>query len=80
MNKQLSTKQAKLYRFICSRIKAERDPSYREMADHMGMASINSVAVMLAILERKGYITRAKFEARSVQVTGVKTKRSGGTK
>ena len=69
MNKQLSTKQAKLYRFICSRIKAERDPSFREMANHMGMASVNSITVMLAILERKGYITRSKFEARSIQTT-----------
>ncbi len=69
MNKQLSTKQAKLYRFICSRIKAERDPSFREMANHMGMASVNSITVMLAILERKGYITRSKFEARSIHPT-----------
>lgn len=69
MNKQLSTKQAKLYRFICNRIKAERDPSFREMATHMGMASINSVSVMLAILERKGYITRSPYVARNIQVT-----------
>ena len=73
MNKQLSTKQAKLLRFIKSRIKsrieAERDPSFRELAKLMKMKSPNSVFVMLKILERKGYVKLTPFEARSIQVT-----------
>lgn len=69
MNRQLSAKQTKLLRFIKSRIAAERDPSYRELADLMKMKSINSVAVMLKILERKGYVKLTPFEARSIQVT-----------
>lgn len=68
MNKQLSTKQAKLFRFIKSRTAKEADPSFREMADHMGMASVNSVSVMLAILERKGWIKKTYNEARSIEV------------
>ena len=69
MNKQLSAKQAKLLRFIKSRIEAERDPSFRELAKLMKMKSPNSVFVMLKILERKGYVKLTPFEARSIQVT-----------
>lgn len=70
MNKQLSPKQTKLLRCIKSRIASERDPSYRELANLMKMKSINSVSVMLKILERKGYVRLTPFAARSIEVIG----------
>lgn len=68
MNRALTKKQARLLRFIRTRIEAERDPSYREMASHMGVASTNTVAAMLRILARKEYITWDPGQARSVRI------------
>lgn len=68
MNKQLTAKQAKLFKFIKSRTAREADPSFEEMATHMKVTSKNSIYAMLAILERKEWIRKPYGEARAIEV------------
>jgi SOS-response transcriptional repressor LexA len=68
MNRQLTQKQAKLYRFIKSRASRDADASYREMMAHMGVRSTSVIAAMLGRLEAKGWIRRHPGETRAVEV------------
>lgn len=56
MNKQLTPKQRAAFDFIRNRVRADADPSYREIAKHIGAASVNSAAVLVDALVRKGWI------------------------
>lgn len=45
-------------------------PSYREMADGVGLASINGVSRLIRELEERGHIVTLKRRARSLQIVG----------
>ena len=44
-------------------------PSYREIAEHFGFASVATVAEYIDILRAKGYLEREENAARSLQLT-----------
>lgn len=44
-------------------------PSYREIAQHLGLKSVATVAEHVETLERKGFLSKDRLEARSIQVT-----------
>ncbi len=44
-------------------------PSYREIAEHLGLKSVATVAEHVETLERKGFLSKDRLEARSIQVT-----------
>ncbi|MFT4076872.1 MAG: hypothetical protein QM647_15205 [Asticcacaulis sp.] len=43
-------------------------PSYREIADDLGLKSVSGVAVWIGVLESKGRIRRLNNRSRSIQV------------
>lgn len=44
-------------------------PSYREIAEHLGLRSVATVAEHIATLHNKGHLEKEALEARSIQVT-----------
>ncbi|MBZ6377354.1 hypothetical protein B5C34_05350 [Pacificimonas flava] len=46
-------------------------PSYRQIADGLGVASKASVARMIARLEERGFLRRQANQARSVEILGL---------
>ena len=59
-----------VYRFICKFIDEHKySPSYREIADGVGMKSISMVSFYIKCLERDGNIRRQKGIPRSIVVT-----------
>lgn len=44
-------------------------PSYREIAHHLSLKSVATVAEHVETLERKGFLSKDRLEARSIQVT-----------
>src|SRR5690606_9788674 len=44
-------------------------PSYREIAEHLGLRSVATVAEHVETLREKGYLEKDPLEARSLQVT-----------
>lgn len=44
-------------------------PSYREIAQHLGLRSVATVAEHISTLEGKGFLNKDPLEARSLQVT-----------
>jgi len=44
-------------------------PSYREIAEHLGLKSVATVSEHIETLERKGFLSKDRLEARSIQVT-----------
>ncbi len=44
-------------------------PSYREIAEHLGLRSVATVAEHIATLHEKGCLEKEALEARSIQVT-----------
>ena len=43
-------------------------PTQREIADRFGWASVNSAAVKLRVLVKKGYIRMARDKVRAIEV------------
>jgi SOS-response transcriptional repressor LexA len=56
MTNELTTKQAELHAYLCSRW--WNMPTVREMAEELGNVQVNSIVGHLKALERKGYIER----------------------
>ena len=66
----LTVKQRAVYDFIRSRIEGERcPPTVREIADHFNIKSPKGASDHLAMLERKGWITRTAGLSRGIQLT-----------
>lgn len=62
--------QLQVLRFIQRERRARGvSPSIREIADHFGWSSTNSVADFLKALERKGLLRREPLRARTLQPT-----------
>jgi SOS-response transcriptional repressor LexA len=47
----------------------KRSPSYRETAKALGLSSTSEVTRLVLALERKGYVRRAYYKARSIVPT-----------
>lgn len=63
MTLPLTERQEQLWRYIKS---CARSPSFQQMADALGTVSKGEVHRLLAQLEKRGFIKRAKNTARSV--------------
>jgi repressor LexA len=66
----LTRRQAEVLDFV-ARFSAERGmpPTVREIGQALGMASPNAVADHLAVLERKGYLSREPGKSRAIRPT-----------
>jgi DNA-binding MarR family transcriptional regulator len=64
----LTPKQARVLLFIAARQKAGAPPSYREIAEYLGVVSPNTVTGYLDTIEHKGYIRREKNCARAITI------------
>ena len=63
----MTSKQLKLLDFITDFVSENRySPSYREMMDHVGVKSTNSIHQMIRRLEEQGLVTIEFSKARSV--------------
>lgn len=72
MKKQLplTKRQSEIFDFIRTFIESnEYAPSYREIAKHLGLSSVATVAEYISVLEEKGYLTKEGACARSLQLT-----------
>ncbi|MBF0311435.1 MAG: transcriptional repressor LexA [Magnetococcales bacterium] len=66
---KMTPAQERLLRYVLQHQEVHgKPPSYREMAEAMGWASVNSVARALEELERQGVIERVPGRNRSVRV------------
>lgn len=65
-----TARQLEVLRFIRSCVAARGyPPTNREMREEFDLHSSNSVAQHLRALERKGLITRLRYQARAVSLT-----------
>lgn len=68
--KDLTVKQRAVYDYIRSRIEGDHcPPTVREIADHFNIKSPKGASDHLAMLERKGWITRIPGLSRGIQLT-----------
>jgi SOS-response transcriptional repressor LexA len=68
----MTAKQRDLLAFIRF-FTAENDgvpPTYREMQDHMGVASMSGLHRLVSGLEERGFIRKLEHRARSIVVVG----------
>jgi SOS-response transcriptional repressor LexA len=69
MTAALPPRQRQVLNFITSHIQGKGyAPSVREIGRHFGMKSTNAVDDVLGALEAKGFVRRAPFKARGIQV------------
>lgn len=69
MAKELTERQRQVFHFICEAIRDEgRPPTVREIAVHFSFKSPKAAADHLEALERKGYISRKRRQARNIEV------------
>lgn len=61
-------RQRDLFEFIRSEAEHGRCPSFREMAQAIGLASVSNVAVLVDALVERGLIERLSNRARSIRV------------
>jgi len=65
----LTPRQQQVVEFIVAYSKERgRAPSYREIAAHLGVASVHTVHCHVTSIERKGRIRREPYEARNLVV------------
>lgn len=70
MSEPLTKRQKEVLDYLRSFIqKHEYAPSYREIADHFGYASVATVAEHVDSLKSKGYLENEENMARSIQLT-----------
>ncbi len=70
MTEPLTRRQKEILDFLRLFInKHEYAPSYREVADHFGFASVATVAEHIESLKGKGYLENEENMARSIQLT-----------
>lgn len=67
--KGLAPKQAEVLEFLIYCHADGQPPTLREIADYMGVASVNTPSSHLNALEAKGYIERVKFGKRAIRLT-----------
>lgn len=68
-NEKLTKKQSEILDYVVEYLRDhEYSPSYREIADHFGMASTATVHEHIKNLERKGYLTGDSDGPRSIGV------------
>lgn len=66
---RLTQRQDEAYEFIRSYLREHRrPPTLQEIGDALGIRSTNGVYKLLQALEKKGYIEREKYAARSIQL------------
>ena len=66
--RQTRTGERILYAVIAYQDEHHRTPSYRQIAEIVGLASTGAVSYQIVKLEKEGYITRVFNEARSLVV------------
>jgi repressor LexA len=67
----LTPSQQRVLDFVGSRVtKGENAPTYREICRRLGYRSPKAAADHIAALERKGYVIRARGQARGIKLTG----------
>lgn len=71
----LTARQAAFLRYVMTYfVKHAHMPSYRDIGDHFGIASVNAVAGCLAILIEKGYLEYDPGSARTLRLVGAVVK------
>lgn len=69
MHEQLTKKQSEILEYVVGYIKDRGyAPSYREVGEHLGLASTATVHEHIKNLERKGYLKSENGEARGIEV------------
>jgi REP element-mobilizing transposase RayT/DNA-binding MarR family transcriptional regulator len=67
--KPLTSQQQKVLAFVSQFLEQQGfPPTLREIGDAIGLVNVNGVRGHLSALEKKGYITRAREKARSIQI------------
>lgn len=67
--KGLAPKQAEVLEFLIYCHADGQPPTLREIADYMGVASVNTPGAHLNALEKGGYIKRVKGGKRAIRLT-----------
>ena len=65
---QLTLKQQKVWEFIRQRVSESLPPTIREIAAELGFSSTGTVRDYLAALEKKGYLKRANYKSRAIEL------------
>ncbi|GAB4326300.1 MAG: transcriptional repressor LexA [Candidatus Zixiibacteriota bacterium] len=66
---ELTKRQQEIYEFLRETIYHDgRPPTMREIGERFGIKSTNGVREALAVLERKGYIRRAPYLSRGIEL------------
>ncbi|MBD3298064.1 MAG: transcriptional repressor LexA [candidate division Zixibacteria bacterium] len=66
---ELTRRQQDIYEFVRDIIHTDgRPPTMREIGERFGIKSTNGVREALAVLERKGYIKRAPYLSRGIEL------------
>lgn len=76
----ITAQQSKLLAFIeeCQREKGVT-PSYREMAAHVGLASMSSISKLIEELQSRGRIKCSPRRARSIEIVRKQCPHCGGS-
>ncbi|MEO0557292.1 MAG: S24 family peptidase [Bacteroidota bacterium] len=71
MRDRLTERQNQVYEFLRSYIRTNgKPPTIKEIGAQLGIKSTNGVHKMIVALEKKGYIRRARHEARGISLIG----------
>lgn len=73
MNKNLTSKQKKVFDFICNFLEQQKiSPTISELAQFLGVSSLRTVTQYLEALERKGLISRSRNQSRGIKLIGAR--------
>lgn len=64
----LTEKQRNLLEYIIEQTEAQYSPSFEDMKKYLGVASKSNIYRLVSCLEERGFITRMKNRARSIEV------------
>lgn len=71
MRDRLTERQNQVYEFLRVYIRTNgKPPTIKEIGTHLSIRSTNGVHKMIVALEKKGYIRRARHEARGISLVG----------
>lgn len=71
MRDRLTERQNQVYEFLRVYIGTNgKPPTIKEIGTHLGIRSTNGVHKMIVALEKKGYLRRARHEARGISLIG----------
>ena len=68
--KELTARQAQIFKWIKDKINRGVPPTVREICDHFGWSSTNAGTGFLRQLESKGYIYRIPGKSRNIRLRG----------